>query len=103
MIAKRRASTYSVGKRTRSWIKLKHHLAQEVVIGAWRPGSGARSHRVGSLLMGIPGEDGLRYVGRVSSGITEKEFDLLAAKFRRMERVTSPFAELPTADAADAH
>ena len=103
VIAKRRASTYSVGKRTRSWIKLKHHLAQEVVIGAWRPGSGARSHRVGSLLMGIPGEDGLRYVGRVSSGITEKEFDLLAAKFRRMERVTSPFAELPTADAADAH
>ena len=103
VIAKRRTSTYSVGKRTRSWIKLKHHLAQEVVIGAWRPGSGARSHRVGSLLMGIPGEDGLRYVGRVSSGITEKEFDLLAAKFRRMERVTSPFAELPTADAADAH
>ncbi|HPU04294.1 MAG TPA: DNA polymerase ligase N-terminal domain-containing protein, partial [Rhodoglobus sp.] len=41
VIAKRRASTYSVGKRTRSWIKLKHHLAQEVVIGAWRPGSGA--------------------------------------------------------------
>ena len=103
VIAKRRASTYSVGKRTRSWVKLKHHLAQEVVIGAWRPGSGARSHRVGSLLMGIPGEDGLRYVGRVSSGISEKEFDLLASKFRRMERVTSPFAELPAADAADAH
>ncbi len=103
VIAKRRTGTYSVGKRTRSWIKLKHHLVQEVVIGAWRPGSGARSHRVGSLLMGIPGEDGLRYVGRVSSGITEKQFDLLASKFRRMERVTSPFAQLPAADAADAH
>jgi len=103
VIAKRRSSTYLAGKRTRSWLKLKHHLTQEVVIGAWRPGSGARSHRVGSLLMGIPDDDGLRYVGRVSSGISEKQFDLLASKFRRMERTTSPFADLPAADAGDAH
>lgn len=103
IIAKRRSSTYAIGKRSRAWIKLKHHLAQEVVIGAWRPGSGARSHRIGSLLMGIPTEEGLRYVGRVSSGLTDKQFDSLAAKFRRMERVTSPFESLPAADAADAH
>ncbi|MDP3209857.1 MAG: ATP-dependent DNA ligase [Rhodoglobus sp.] len=103
VIAKRRTGTYSAGKRTRSWIKLKHHLAQEVVIGAWRPGSGARSHRIGSLLMGIPEEGGLRYVGRVSSGISDKQFDALAGRFRRMARVTSPFSQLPAADAADAH
>jgi bifunctional non-homologous end joining protein LigD len=103
VIAKRRSGTYAAGKRSRSWLKLKHHLTQEVVIGAWRPGSGARSHRIGSLLMGVPGETGLNYVGRVSSGLTDKQFDALAAKFRRMERVTSPFAELPAADAADAH
>ncbi len=103
VIAKRRSGTYTAGKRTRTWIKLKHHLAQEVVVGAWRPGSGARSHRVGSLLMGIPEDGALRYVGRVSSGISDKQFDALAGKFRRMSRVTSPFVELPVADAADAH
>ncbi len=103
VIAKRRSGVYVAGKRSRSWIKLKHHLAQEVVVGAWRPGSGARSHRIGSLLMGIPEDGGLRYVGRVSSGITDKQFDALAAKFRRMARITSPFTKLPTADAADAH
>ncbi len=103
IIAKRRTSTYAIGKRSRAWIKLKHHLAQEVVIGAWRPGSGARSHRIGSLLMGIPGPEGLRYVGRVSSGLTDKQFDALAGKLRRLERVTSPFESLPAADAADAH
>ena len=53
--------------------------------------------------MGIPTDGGLRYVGRVGSGLTDKELDALAARFTRMQRKTSPFTELPSADAADAH
>ncbi len=103
IVAKRRDSDYLPGKRARSWVKLRHNLSQEVVIGGWRPGSGARSHHIGSLLMGVHDEDGLRYVGRVGSGFTDKELDSLAATLRRSERVTSPFVGLPAADAADAH
>ena len=103
VMAKRRTSTYSSGKRVRSWVKLKHHFTQEVVIGAWRPGAGNRSHRVGSLLMGIPDGDGLRYVGRVGTGFTDRDLDAMAARFRRLERKTSPFDELPALDAKDAH
>ncbi len=102
IMAKRRDSTYLPGKRSRSWLKVKHNLAQEVVIGGWRPGSGSRSHRVGSLLMGIPENGSLRYVGRVGSGFSDKDLDALASKFARMERKTSPFEELPALDAADA-
>jgi bifunctional non-homologous end joining protein LigD len=103
VMAKRRTSTYSPGKRVRSWIKLKHHLTQEVVIGAWKPGAGTRAHRVGSLLMGIPDGDGLRYVGKVGTGFTDRDLDAMAARFRRLERKTSPFDELPAAEARDAH
>ncbi len=103
VMAKRRDATYLPGKRSRSWLKLKHTLAQEVVIGGWRPGSGARAHRIGSLLMGIPESGGLRYVGRIGSGFSEKQFDALEAKFRRLERASSPFTELPADDASDAH
>jgi len=103
VMAKRRTSTYSAGKRVRSWIKLKHHLTQEVVIGAWKPGAGNRSPRVGSLLMGIPEGDGLRFVGKVGTGFTDRELDTMAARFRRLERKTSPFDELPAVEAKDAH
>lgn len=103
VMAKRRSSTYSAGKRARSWIKLKHHLTQEVVIGAWKPGAGNRAHRVGSLLMGIPEGDGLRFVGKVGTGFTDRDLDAMAARFRRLERKTSPFDELPAAESKDAH
>jgi bifunctional non-homologous end joining protein LigD len=103
VVAKRRTSTYSPGKRVRSWVKVKHHLAQEIVIGGWRPGTGTRSHRVGSLLMGIPdGDGGLRYVGRVGTGFSDRELEALGTRLRKLERKTSPFVELPSADARDA-
>lgn len=103
IIAKRRSSRYLPGKRVKAWLKIKHNLSQEVVIGGWRPGSGARSHHVGSLLMGIPTPDGLHYVGRVGSGFTDRQLDELGSRLRRMERKTSPFSDVPAADASDAH
>jgi bifunctional non-homologous end joining protein LigD len=104
VVAKRRESTYSPGKRVRSWIKVKHHLAQEIVIGGWRPGNGTRAHRVGSLLMGIPdGDGGLRFVGRVGTGFSDRDLEQLGTRLRRLERKTSPFTELPPAEARDAH
>ncbi|CAN5179644.1 ATP-dependent DNA ligase [soil metagenome] len=103
VMAKRRTSIYLPGRRVKSWLKVKHHLTQEVVIGAWKPGAGSRAHRVGSLLMGIPDESGLRFVGRVGTGFSDRDLDEIGAKLRRLERKTSPFTELARADSADAH
>ena len=102
VMAKRRESTYSVGRRVRSWLKVKHHFTQEVVIGGWRPGTGSRAHRIGSLLMGIPDGDGLRYIGRVGTGFSDRDLDEIGARLRRIERKTNPFDEVARADAADA-
>lgn len=104
VVAKRVTSTYSEGRRSRSWVKLKHARTQEVVVGGWRPGQGNRSGGVGSLLVGVPDADGtLRYVGRVGSGFTEAALRDAGERFARTARKTPPFEDVPAADARDAH
>lgn len=103
VIAKRRDSTYASGRRSRAWLKLKHHLTQEVVIGGWRPGKGRRANGIGSLLMGVPHDGGLHYVGRVGTGFSDADLDALGERLTRLERKTSPFEDIPRAEARDAH
>ncbi|WP_461173695.1 ATP-dependent DNA ligase [Arthrobacter sp. Z1-9] len=103
VMAKRTDSRYVSGQRTRTWIKLKLDQTQEVVVGGWRPGKGARQDSVGSLLVGIPEGRNLRYVGRVGSGFSFRELTELRQTVDRLARKTSPFQEVPREDAADAH
>jgi len=102
VMAKRRSSQYSIGRRSRAWIKLKHHRTQEVVVGGWRPGNGRRANTVGSLLLGVPTSEGLRYVGRVGTGFSDRDLVDIAALLARHSRVTSPFVDVPPLDARDA-
>ena len=103
VVAKKRGSTYSPGRRSGAWIKLKHHSTQEVVIGGWRTGKGRREGGVGALLLGIPGEDGLEYVGKVGTGFSDRQLDQLLTTLLPIERTTSPFADVPHAESVDAH
>jgi bifunctional non-homologous end joining protein LigD len=103
VVAKRVDAPYESGRRSSAWLKVKHHRAQEVVVGGWRPGSGSRASGVGSLLVGVPGPDGLEYAGRVGTGFTERDLADALRRFRPLERKTSPFADVPAADARVAH
>jgi bifunctional non-homologous end joining protein LigD len=103
VVAKRRNSIYQPGRRAHTWLKIKLHRAQEIVIGGWRPGQGRRSGGVGSLLMGIPTEAGLHYVGRVGSGFNDRQLDDIQARLDKLSRKTSPFIDVPREDARDAH
>ncbi|MGA8988615.1 ATP-dependent DNA ligase [Aeromicrobium sp.] len=103
VLAKRRDSRYHSGKRAQAWIKIKHHRSQEVVIGGWRPGQGARAGRIGALLLGIPDDDGLRYVGRVGTGFGERTLNDLHRRLSASPRKTSPFRDVPRDAARDAH
>ncbi|GAB4056681.1 non-homologous end-joining DNA ligase [Catellatospora paridis] len=104
VVAKLLDSAYEPGRRSRAWIKVKNLRTQEVVVAGWRPGQGNRADTIGALLLGIPGPDGLRYVGSVGTGFTRQMLDDLRQRLSKLERSTSPFAEaLPTRDAKDAH
>ena len=103
VVAKRLDSRYTPGKRSRDWVKVKNFRTQEVVIGGWTQGKGRRAGGIGALLLGLPGQDGLRYIGQVGTGFTEQMLEDLAGRLRRIERKTSPFApDVPRADAKDA-
>ena len=102
VMAKRTDGRY-VGQRSRSWLKLKFERTQEVVVGGWRPGKGERGQSVGSLLLGIPAGSKLRYVGRVGSGFSARELTELRQQLDALPRKTSPFEDVPAADASDAH
>lgn len=95
VIAKRRDSVYTPGRRSPHWIKVKVIRAQGVVIGGWTPGTGRREHRIGALLLGIPDSDGLAYVGKVGTGFTDVMLDALAAKLKPLTTSAPPFTSPP--------
>ncbi|MGV0745159.1 ATP-dependent DNA ligase [Mycolicibacterium sp. XJ870] len=100
VVAKKRDSTYQPGRRSASWIKDKIWNTQEVVIGGWRQGEGGRSSGIGALMLGIPGPDGLQFVGRVGTGFTQKELTKLKKMLEPLHADESPFDKpLPKIDA----
>jgi len=102
VIAKEREGDYLAGRRSHTWIKLKHHRSQEVVIGGWRPGNGRRSNTIGALMLGIPDGDSLRYVGRVGTGFRERDLEEALKRLAPLARKTSAFADVPSIDARGA-
>ncbi|WP_099245969.1 ATP-dependent DNA ligase [Mycobacterium sp. shizuoka-1] len=100
VVAKKWDSTYQPGRRSAAWIKDKNWNTQEVVIGGWRTGNGGRAGGIGALLLGIPDDGGLRFVGRVGTGFSDKELARLKKTFAPLHTEESPFAApLPKLDA----
>ncbi|MEX6463246.1 ATP-dependent DNA ligase [Dietzia cinnamea] len=99
IVAKRRDSKYESGRRSKVWLKQKLLTTTEAVVGGWRPGKGGRSGSLGSLLLGLPAETGLAYIGRVGTGFTDKQARALLDALEPLRRRTSPFVEQLPADA----
>lgn len=91
VVAKKWDSTYQPGRRSPTWIKDKNWNTQEAVIGGWRKGEGGRSSGIGALLLGIPEDGGLRFIGRVGTGFTEKDLAKLKTVLAPLHSDESPF------------
>lgn len=92
VVAKRRAARYLSGRRTSDWRKQKNWNDIAVVIGGYRPGRGSDS-KIGSLLVGLPAERGLRYLGRVGTGFTDAELDALLEELAPLRISRCPFVD----------
>ncbi|MEV0853862.1 ATP-dependent DNA ligase [Nocardia fluminea] len=95
VVAKRLDSVYQPGKRSQTWLKQRNWRSREVVVGGWRR-SDKRPFK--SLLLGMPHEDGLIYVGRVGTGFGDEQARRIAAELDGLRRETSPFTNEMTAD-----
>jgi bifunctional non-homologous end joining protein LigD len=98
VVSKRIDSHYRPGKRSGEWIKTKLANTQEVLIGGFTAGNGSRRDTFGALLLGVPEEEGLQYVGRVGTGFSRADREELVRRLRPLERKTSPFHHGPRAE-----
>ncbi len=103
VVAKRLDSVYRPGVRSPDWRKLKNVRTQAVVVGGWRPGQGRRAGGIGSLLVGVPDDEGrLVYVGHVGTGFRDQ--DLRDLQRGLTPRAASPFdGTLPREVTKDVH
>jgi len=95
VIAKRTESKYLEGRRTRDWLKVKVHRAQEFVIAGYTRGAGRRAGTFGSLVLAVYEDGELRYVGNVGTGFDDAEIRKLLRLLEPLHRPTSPFRETP--------
>ncbi|MFS0867174.1 ATP-dependent DNA ligase [Microbacterium sp. 179-B 1A2 NHS] len=102
VVVKDPSSAYRRGVRSEQWLKVKLTLMQDVVIGGIRPGKGGRNGEIGSLLMGVPTEDGLHYIGRVGSGFSGATLSRLAAALEPLRTDENPFVDIGRVEASDA-
>lgn len=102
IVAKRLTSSYTPGKRSEDWLKIKNQHRQELVIGGWLPGKGQRSGGIGSLLLGYYDitkeqarkenkEQHFLYAGKVGTGFTNESLHKLLTLLTPLHRNTSPF------------
>lgn len=85
LIAKDAASTYSPGRRGKSWLKLKKAFATvDVVVVKAEQGHGKRSHVLSDYTFAVRDDAGaLRVIGKAYSGLTDAEIEELTEHFTR--------------------
>lgn len=102
VMSKLRASPYQPGTRSPHWRKTPHRSELVAVIGGWVPETGT-TDRLGSVWVGHAHDEAtfealpvLYPLGRVGSGLSGTERELLLTVLRGIERPDPPFETLPS-------
>lgn len=93
IVAKRLDSTYTPGKRSHDWLKIKVHRRQEVVIAGYTKIDGS-PRLFSSLLLGVYEETLLRYAGKVGTGFSEKTEKEIMDQLTPLQTKANPFSEI---------
>ena len=99
VIAKLATSTYTSGKRTRDWLKVKASREQEVVIVGFTKPRGSRSC-FGALLLAVRDGKRWKYAGRVGAGFSEKTLREIYAKLVPLVTRAKPIDKKVPSEAA---
>ncbi|MGH2349538.1 MAG: non-homologous end-joining DNA ligase [bacterium] len=98
IVAKRKDSPYSAGRRTPAWAKIKITQHLEAVVGGFTRGRGARGKAFGALILGAFDDEGrLQYIAHCGGGFTDAELRRLKGLLDARVTGTSPFATAPPA------
>lgn len=90
IMAKKRASTYKPGARSREWLKVKVTFDADVVIAGWTEGEGRRKDSLGSLVMAVYDGVDLRYVGNVGTGFDRRSLADALERLKALDEIPAP-------------
>jgi bifunctional non-homologous end joining protein LigD len=94
IVSKKQDALYEQ-RRTETWVKSKCRLRQEFVIGGYA-GSDKAPSGMRSLLVGYYGNDGqLMYAGRVGTGFSDRQREMLRRLLDQHRASKPPFANAP--------
>ena len=85
IMAKKKSSTYQPGLRIKDWLKIKKLASCDCVVFGYTIGEGHRRQTFGALVLGLFDESKPIYVGKVGTGFSDKEIELLIEQFRALE------------------
>jgi len=95
LVAKRRDSRYEPGQRSGAWQKMRINQSQEFVIAGYTP----NANNFDALIFGYYDSGKLIYAGRTRNGFTPSSREKLFKRFKGLDVVRCPFANLPEAKA----
>ncbi len=99
VVSKKLSSRYHFDRRSKDWLKFPHRPSGSYVVGGWRLETDSTT-RIGAVLVGEPTPEGLRYRGRVGSGIAGKAGQRLLQVLGPLATEDCPFLdEVPRVDA----
>jgi bifunctional non-homologous end joining protein LigD len=94
IMAKKAGSTYEIGSRTESWLKVKVNKRQEVIIAGFTQPRNTRKF-FGALLLGVYHNDQLIYIGHTGSGFNKKSLEEIYNKLQPLVTGKCPFIKCP--------
>ncbi len=94
VMAKKAESVYTIGRRTKDWLKIKTEKTQELVIGGYTINEGTNK-LFSALLLGIMEGKNFRFVTPVGTGFNKKMQEQLLKKMKPFETATCPFSTVP--------
>ena len=98
IIAKQKHSTYNPGNRTQQWYKIKAEKRQEALICGYTKKKDS-PRLISSLLLGVPNNGTLEYIGQVGTGFNNRIQQVLFNKMNPLFTSTCPFATKPVTGA----
>ncbi|MBS0032455.1 DNA ligase D [Chitinophaga sp. 22321] len=94
IMAKAANSSYIMGRRSDSWLKIKNNLQTEAIICGYTAGRNSRKH-FGAIILGKYTGNKLKYIGHTGGGFNEKLLKELFIKFQPLITAVCPFKPAP--------
>jgi bifunctional non-homologous end joining protein LigD len=91
IVAKEKFGKYHPGKKHTTWKKVKCYREIQAVVG----GVLLKSNIPNALMLGLPEDKGLAYIGRVATGLNSGQWQDIALIAREYSSERSPFIKMP--------